>query len=123
VGVARAQHGRRTIANLTDRSIGDLVVGVAGATIAGDAGAIISSIEFDSRLVEPGGLFVALRGGYVDGHAFLDQARERGAVAAMVERGHAGLVAGACPAVVEVDDTRASLAPIAAEFYHHPTIA
>lgn len=121
MGVARAQHGRRTIANLTDRSIGDLVAGVAGATIAGDAGAIISSIEFDSRLVEPGGLFVALRGGYVDGHAFLDQARERGAVAAMVERGHAGLVAGAWPAVVEVDDTRASLAPIAAEFYHHPT--
>ncbi len=45
------------------------------------------SVATDSRLVEPGALFVALDGPRRDGHAFVAAAFERGAVAALVRRG------------------------------------
>lgn len=41
---------------------------------------------FDARLAQAGELFVALPGAQRDGHAYLDQARERGVAAALVER-------------------------------------
>lgn len=121
--VRRTQHGRRTIDSAGYKTIVQLVAGIHGATVSGDPAAVVGSIEYDSRMIQPGGLFVALRGGYADGHAFLQQARERGAVAAMVERGHGSARAVEWPALVEVDDTRAALAPVAAEFYQHPSTA
>ncbi len=49
-------------------------------------GQVITDAAVDSRLVIPGGLFVALPGGRADGHEFIPQAFERGAVAALVDR-------------------------------------
>ncbi|MBC7249270.1 MAG: UDP-N-acetylmuramoyl-tripeptide--D-alanyl-D-alanine ligase [Anaerolineae bacterium] len=46
----------------------------------------LSSVVIDSRLVTPGGMFVALRGERQDGHDFVADAFSRGAVAAIVER-------------------------------------
>ena len=43
-----------------------------------------SGIEIDSRRLTPGSLFVALKGAHYDGHDYLDEARSRGAVAALV---------------------------------------
>lgn len=43
-----------------------------------------SGIEIDSRRSNPGSLFVALKGAHYDGHDYLDEARSRGAVAALV---------------------------------------
>ncbi|KPP90461.1 UDP-N-acetylmuramoyl-tripeptide--D-alanyl-D-alanine ligase [Erythrobacter sp. HL-111] len=45
-----------------------------------------SGIETDSRDVRPGDVFVALKGESMDGHRFVEQAFERGAVAAIVDR-------------------------------------
>ncbi|WOD27435.1 UDP-N-acetylmuramoyl-tripeptide--D-alanyl-D-alanine ligase [Alloalcanivorax xenomutans] len=45
----------------------------------------ISAVSTDTRQLSAGALFVALRGERFDGHAFLQQAREAGAVAALVE--------------------------------------
>ncbi|HLI52110.1 MAG TPA: UDP-N-acetylmuramoyl-L-alanyl-D-glutamate--2,6-diaminopimelate ligase [Thermomicrobiaceae bacterium] len=78
----------------------------------------ISDVCFDSREAVPGSLFVALPGGYTDGHAFLADARARGAVAALVER-----VTDACysfDAFAQVPDTRASLPLVAATFFQRP---
>jgi len=47
---------------------------------------ILSEAAIDSRQVIPGGLFVAIPGERVDGHAFLAQAFQRGAAAALIER-------------------------------------
>ena len=44
-----------------------------------------TGISDDSRKVSPGDLFIAVRGWNSDGHDFLDAAREKGAVAAIVE--------------------------------------
>ena len=60
---------------------------VAAATrgvIAGDW--VASGISIDSRTLAPGDLFVALTGPNQDGHAFVGQALERGAAAAVVSR-------------------------------------
>ena len=44
------------------------------------------TVDTDSRLIEPGGLFVAKPGAETDGHLFVAAAHERGAVLALVER-------------------------------------
>ncbi len=46
----------------------------------------MSGFSIDSRTVEPGDLFFAMRGEHSDGHLYLAQAFERGAAAAIVER-------------------------------------
>ena len=46
----------------------------------------ITGISFDSRTTAPGDVFIALTSELVDGHDFVEQAFERGAVAALVER-------------------------------------
>jgi UDP-N-acetylmuramoyl-tripeptide--D-alanyl-D-alanine ligase len=45
-----------------------------------------SGVEMDSRDVKPGDVFVALKGEAMDGHRFIPQAFEKGAVAAIVDR-------------------------------------
>ncbi len=53
--------------------------------VEGELPAAATGIADDSRRVQPGNLFVAVRGWDSDGHDFLDAARERGAIAAIVE--------------------------------------
>jgi len=68
----------------------------------------IVGVSTDTRTVQPGNLFVALKGERVDGHAFVAAARERGATAALVSR-H---VAVDLPQLV-VADTQIALGDIA----------
>src|SRR5262245_22470242 len=72
-----------------------------------------TSVSTDSRTIEAGALFVALRGERVDGHEYLGAARESGAAAAMVERvgGHAGQAAGL--PLIAVGDSRLALGALA----------
>jgi len=79
-------------------------------------------IAIDSRTVAPGELYVALRGERSDGHDFLGQAIERGALAVVVERGREpALPAGAEALAIAVEDTRRALSPLAAAFYRDPS--
>jgi UDP-N-acetylmuramoyl-tripeptide--D-alanyl-D-alanine ligase len=60
---------------------------VAGRVSGADPDTLVSGrVEFDSRRIGPGGLFLALPGEHVDGHDFVASAMERGAVAALVTR-------------------------------------
>lgn len=76
----------------------------------------VSGIEHDSRQVRPGNIFVALAGGQSDGHQFIPQAVERGAVA----------IVGVRPDItisvpyIQVADSRAALATLAAGFFNFP---
>jgi UDP-N-acetylmuramoyl-tripeptide--D-alanyl-D-alanine ligase len=56
-----------------------------GGRLAG-SDAAFAGVSIDSRTLEPGQLFVALRGERFDGHAFVAAARERGAAGALVSR-------------------------------------
>jgi len=76
----------------------------------------ITGVVADSRQVRPGNLFVALKGGSFDGHRYIPQAVEKGAVA--VVGTEPGLQVGV--PYVQVADSRAALASLAAAFYGHP---
>ncbi|RAL26012.1 UDP-N-acetylmuramoyl-L-alanyl-D-glutamate--2,6-diaminopimelate ligase [Thermoflavimicrobium daqui] len=84
--------------------------------VIGDLGTEIKGIKIDSRQVESGDLFIALRGLTVDGHRFIDKAISQGAAAVMVEEP----ISANIPVVI-VPDTRRAMAMAAATFYRHPT--
>ncbi len=81
-----------------------------GSTLVGDGATAFARVASDSRSLQPGDLFVALKGERFDGHDFLVQARERGAVAALAER---GLDAHGMPGL-QVADALAALQQLAA---------
>jgi UDP-N-acetylmuramoyl-tripeptide--D-alanyl-D-alanine ligase len=75
-----------------------------------------ASVSTDTRTVPAGALFVALRGEHYDGHRFLEAARARGAVAAMVdERAGAEAEQSGLPCLV-VKDTKQGLGRLAAHW-------
>ena len=77
----------------------------------------ITSIAYDSRRVQPGALFIALKGEKVDGAQFVEQAVERGAVAIVSESGE--LKSRATNIVVP--NARTAMADLAAAFFQHPS--
>lgn len=56
-----------------------------GGTWRNGRPATVTGVSIDTRTLQPGQLYVALRGERVDGHAFVEQAMARGATAAVVE--------------------------------------
>jgi len=65
-------------------TLGELARAIEGAA-TDSAGTRIESVSTDSRTLSAGALFVALRGPRFDGHDYVQQARQRGAAALMVE--------------------------------------
>lgn len=55
------------------------------AQIVGEEGREVKSVQIDSRRVQPGDLFVALRGTQVDGHEYIEKAIGQGATAVVCE--------------------------------------
>ena len=76
----------------------------------------ITGVQFDSRKIEKGNLFVALEGGSFDGHTFIPKALERGAAAVI---GRKDLDLGETP-YFQVEDPRRTLAFVSAAFYGFP---
>ena len=83
-----------------------------GAALVGDPATPVLRVHSDTRTLQPGDLFVALRGERFDAHDFLAQAKASGAVAALAERG----LAEAGLAGLQVADTRAALGTLAARW-------
>lgn len=86
----------------------------------GDMQCEISGVNMDSRLVQPGNLFVAVKGTQADGHAYIGKAIERGAKAV--------LMCNPLPAqplegvtYVQVEDTEDAVGNVATLFYGDPT--
>lgn len=98
------------------RSIADLVGSVPQGALRGASDVPVTGIHYDSRLVQPGDLFAALRGADFDGHDYIDQAIANGASALLVER-----AVETSASQIVVSDSRAALAPLSAHFYGHPS--
>jgi UDP-N-acetylmuramoyl-L-alanyl-D-glutamate--2,6-diaminopimelate ligase len=79
----------------------------------------IESITFDSRLVIPGSLYVAISGIQTNGHQFIDNAIQAGAKAIVCEYLPSNIADEI--AYIKVDSSRKALAFIAAEFFNHPS--
>jgi UDP-N-acetylmuramoyl-L-alanyl-D-glutamate--2,6-diaminopimelate ligase len=86
--------------------------------ISGNPELEICGLDYDSRQIDQGFLFVAIPGFKTDGHNYIDAALGRGAVALVVER---GVSAPQGVVVVKVPDTRLALAQLAASYYGNPS--
>ena len=73
----------------------------------------ITGFSFDSREIEKGYLFFALKGDKFDGHDFLQDVAKKGAVAAVVEKTYVGETGGLV--LIRVDDVVAALQKLATE--------
>ena len=93
----------------------DLLKDIPFTYTAVDLDIDIREVRYDSRAVQPGDLFVAVRGFATDGHAYIGMALKKGAVAVVCEQ--AGKV---IPAFI-VPDARAALADIAGNRFDHPS--
>ena len=78
----------------------------------------VSGVEYDSRRVQPGCVFVAMRGEASDGNRFIDQAIQSGAVAVVTDSASEKPREGVAWAVVP--NGRRVLARLAANFYKKP---
>ncbi len=88
------------------------------STLVGDGAVAIARVHSDTRSLQPGDLFVALKGEHFDAHDFLAQAKAAGAVAALAER---GLAASGLPGL-QVEDTRRALGELAAAWRRRFTL-
>jgi len=102
----------------------ELFAGVEVGRTSGPADADIRSIVYDSRKVEAGSLFFALRGEKLNGLDFVEQAVRKGAVAIASESARlAGLPETTAWFELPSNTDRRALARVAANFYGHPADA
>jgi UDP-N-acetylmuramoyl-tripeptide--D-alanyl-D-alanine ligase len=83
----------------------DVAAASGGRIVSGSGSTVIDRISIDSRTVAAGDFFVAIRGERFDGHAFVAQALEKGAIGVLVD-GASGASDSALVIVV-ADTTRA----------------
>lgn len=95
----------------------NLVAALPEARLQAEADVEVSGIAHDSRLVQPGDIFVAIRGLTTDGHRYIPEAIERGAVAVVVDREPEG--SPGIPFVV-VPNSRQALALLSAALHDFP---
>lgn len=101
----------KTIADISDR--------VEILRITGDTGMEAPRIRFDSRQVEAGDLFVAVRGPLVDGHQFIPDVLAKGAAVIVAETEAPDLEEGLC--WIQVKDSALALGQMAANYYDRPS--
>ncbi len=78
----------------------------------------ITGVTYDSRQVELGNLFVAIKGLNSDGHQYITQALEKGAIAVIItEEAYCDMD---YPWIL-VEDSRLALAQISSAYYGHPS--
>ncbi len=97
----------------------DILYGVSLKQVSGSTSQEVGSICFDSRKVEPGTLFIAVKGTLSDGHDFIEKAIEQGAKGIVCEKFPARLHKDVSYFLVE--DSAKSLGIISANFFDHPS--
>ena len=92
----------------------DKLAGVIGAwLVAGNGGTVFKGISTDSRQLQRGQLFWALKGERFDGHEFVEKALERGAAGAVVEENQAERFSRVPGTILAVKDTLYALGELA----------
>lgn len=99
------------------KTLRDLLVPLPDFTVKGTLDVEISGIFYDSRQVQPGGIFVCISGYRADGHAYIDQALAKGAKVVVVEK-PVEMQQGV--SYLTVRDTRRALAALACSYYDFP---
>lgn len=97
----------------------ELLKPIQPVQVLGDIEAEITGVNIDSRLVEKGHLFMAVRGTQTDGHAYIPSAIEKGAVAVLCEEMPGELKEGIT--YIQVPDSEDAIGKVATAFYGDPT--
>ena len=97
----------------------ELLKYVTPVNMIGDAGIDITGVNIDSRKIEKGHLFVAIKGTQTDGHRFIPKALELGATAVLCEDMPEERQEGVT--YVQVSSTEEAVGPVATVFYGEPS--
>src|ERR1035437_1523083 len=101
----------------------ELVEEVTAVGAGGGSEDSVTGVEYDSRKVRPGAVFVAMKGGSTDGNRYLEKAIAAGALGIITDSSQKFdhlLVYQAGLPVLEVEHGRRALAQASAAFFDHP---
>jgi UDP-N-acetylmuramoyl-L-alanyl-D-glutamate--2,6-diaminopimelate ligase len=101
----------------------ELIAEVSAVGSGGGADGPVTGVEYDSRRVQPGSVFVAMKGGSTDGNRYVEKAIAAGALGVITdspEKFDHLLVFEAGLPVLEVEHGRRALAQASAAFFGHP---
>ncbi len=97
----------------------DILYRVHLKQVHGSTDITVSGIQIDSRKLEPGNVFVAIKGALSDGHVFIDKAIAAGAAVIVCETMPQSLQDGTT--YLEVADSQEAVAYMAHQFYDEPS--
>lgn len=102
---------------MVTKNLKELLLSLPVAKVTGTTDIIVTGIEFDSRKVVAGNVFVATRGTAVDGHDFISAAIEKGAVAVICEE----IPQQSGVTFVQVENSAIALGYLASAWYDFPS--
>jgi UDP-N-acetylmuramoyl-L-alanyl-D-glutamate--2,6-diaminopimelate ligase len=102
-------------------TINQLTAGIQVTQTWGNTAVPVTQIDFDSRQMVAGSLFVAVRGTQTDGHAYIDTAMAKGAVAIIAEQAPTAEQAAQVRCWVQVANSAGALGQVASAFFGHPS--
>jgi UDP-N-acetylmuramoyl-L-alanyl-D-glutamate--2,6-diaminopimelate ligase len=101
----------------------ELIAEVAAVGSGGGSDGPVTGVEYDSRKVRPGAVFVAMKGGSTDGNRYVEKAIAAGALGIITDSApkfdHLLVFQPGLP-VLEVEHGRRALAQASAAFFGHP---
>ena len=101
----------------------DLIAEVTAVGAGGDSSQPVTGVEYDSRRVRPGAVFVAMKGGSADGNRYVEKAIAAGALGVITDSSqkfdHMLVFAPGLP-VLEVEHGRRALSQASAAYFDHP---
>jgi UDP-N-acetylmuramoyl-L-alanyl-D-glutamate--2,6-diaminopimelate ligase len=101
----------------------ELAAEVTAVGAGGSSDEAVTGVEYDSRKVKPGAVFVAMKGGSTDGNRYIDKAIAAGALGIITDSSNTFdhlLVYQAGTPMLEVEHGRRALAEASAAFFGHP---
>ena len=101
------------------KQLRDLLFGVQIEAIQGSTAQAINAIQFDSRKVNEGNLFVAVKGEQVDGHDFIEKAIAKGAAAIVCQEKPEN--SDDSVVWISTQNSREALAILASNYYERPS--
>jgi len=102
------------------KSLKEILNQIQITELFGSADIAIHQLEFDSRKVTPGSLFIAVKGSNTDGHEFIEQAFQKGAVAILCEDLPSEMKESVT--YIRVPDSSFSMGVMASGFYDNPSV-
>ncbi|MDG1394609.1 MAG: UDP-N-acetylmuramoyl-L-alanyl-D-glutamate--2,6-diaminopimelate ligase [Flavobacteriaceae bacterium] len=101
------------------KTLKNILYKVSIESVIGSTDRSITALHYDSRRVEAGTIFVAIKGGVFDGHAFISKAIELGATVIVCQEFPEKIVGTIT--YVKVDDSQRALAIMASNYYENPS--